>query len=243
MSTAAAIASGVGSGISALGNIYSARQAEENQRRQIAASERFYKNRFRWSVSDMKAAGINPILAASNGLGGSSAASAAGAASGVSPDSSFGSAYAANRVAQKQADLLESETRVNNAKAASLEADPALKKQQQILAKIKGFTEGYRGKSAQAQAQMDQYRQEFSRDNKLIKFIEANPKSADTLLRILEMPSKYLGAFNPLKYISDKNYRKQQDRQFRDKLKQDRTSTSSTTYSKKGHTTTTTKGN
>lgn len=103
-------------------NIYSARQAEENQRRQLRATERQYKNRYQWMMGDLKKAGLNPILAGN--LGGGSM-SAAGAASGVGSSNllsslaSKSSAKAANRIATKQESLLDSEIDKNK-QAANL---------------------------------------------------------------------------------------------------------------------------
>lgn len=53
-------------GGAAIQGAYNAREARKNRRFQ----KKMYKHRFRYSVNDMKKAGINPILAADAGLGG-----------------------------------------------------------------------------------------------------------------------------------------------------------------------------
>lgn len=100
------------------GQVYSATQQEENQRRSIAAQERMAKNKIQWSVSDLRKAGLNPILAAPNsiGAGGPSGAGASGAPSGSSNIISAAAAY-------KQAIQQEN---MNEATIAKLEADRRL---------------------------------------------------------------------------------------------------------------------
>lgn len=86
----------------AASNIFSARQTEENQRRQIAADRYNYKRRYRWQMRDMRAAGLNPILAAQTGAGAVPGASAPGQAP---TKIDIAGAYANVKNAQSQASV------------------------------------------------------------------------------------------------------------------------------------------
>jgi hypothetical protein len=81
-----------------------------------------YKHRYQWAVDDMRAAGLNPILAATNGIGGSiSGASAAsvGMSDIGSTMNSARSASAAERQAKNAEHLAGSQIDKNNAEADS----------------------------------------------------------------------------------------------------------------------------
>lgn len=86
-----------------------------------------YKHRYQWAVGDMRDAGLNPILAATNGIGGSiNGVSAGAAAMAPTPDfaGAFNSAYqtaSQREIAKVQADVAREgleleERRINNAK-------------------------------------------------------------------------------------------------------------------------------
>lgn len=81
-----------------------------------------YKHRYQWAVEDMRNAGLNPILAATNGIGGSiSGASAAsvGMSDIGSTMNSARSASAAERQAKNAEHLAGSQIDKNNAEADS----------------------------------------------------------------------------------------------------------------------------
>lgn len=61
-----------------------------------------YKHRYQWAVQDMREAGLNPILAATNGIGGSIAGSSAASIGGTNLGSTLNSARAAS-AAERQA--------------------------------------------------------------------------------------------------------------------------------------------
>lgn len=67
---------------SVLGNLGSSaiqsKYNEEAIRLQNELNVENYKHRYQWAVDDMRAAGLNPILAATNGIGGSIAGASAG---------------------------------------------------------------------------------------------------------------------------------------------------------------------
>lgn len=82
-----------------------------------------YKHRYQWAVDDMRAAGLNPILAATNGIGGSiSGASAAsvGMSDIGSTMNSARSASAAERQAKNAEHLAGSQIDKNAAEADSM---------------------------------------------------------------------------------------------------------------------------
>lgn len=81
-----------------------------------------YKHRYQWAVDDMRAAGLNPILAATNGIGGSIAGASAasvGMSDIGSTMNSARSASAAERQAKNAEHLAGSQIDKNNAEADS----------------------------------------------------------------------------------------------------------------------------
>lgn len=66
-----------------------------------------YKHRYQWAVEDMRAAGLNPILAATNGIGGSIAGSSAASVGGSNIGSNMNSARS-SAAAMRQAEIAES---------------------------------------------------------------------------------------------------------------------------------------
>jgi len=49
-------------------------QAKKTQQRAFDYGEKMYKNRYQWATNDLRKAGLNPVLAASSGVGGSGGA-------------------------------------------------------------------------------------------------------------------------------------------------------------------------
>ena len=66
-----------------------------------------YKHRYQWAVEDMRAAGLNPILAATNGIGGSIAGSSAASVGSSNIGSNMNSARS-SEAAMRQAKIAES---------------------------------------------------------------------------------------------------------------------------------------
>lgn len=103
---------------SAVQNHYNSANAEQAN----AWNVENYKHRYQWAVDDMRAAGLNPILAATNGIGGSiSGASAAsvGMSDIGSTMNSARSASAAERQAKNAEHLAVSQIEKNVAEADS----------------------------------------------------------------------------------------------------------------------------
>lgn len=66
-----------------------------------------YKHRYQWAVEDMRSAGLNPILAATNGIGGSIAGSSAASVGSSNIGSNMNSARS-SAAAMRQAKIAES---------------------------------------------------------------------------------------------------------------------------------------
>lgn len=109
MSDAAAAAGG--SALSSAASIYESKRNRDFQK----AS---YKHRYRWQMKDMKAAGLNPILAGNLGAGGALSGSQASISDLGQAAASGSSAKASNRMATKQELLLESEIGKNESTTA-----------------------------------------------------------------------------------------------------------------------------
>lgn len=65
-----------------------------------------YKHRYQWAVQDMEAAGLNPILAATNGIGGSISGASAASVGYSNPADSYAS-MGSSSAARKQANTAE----------------------------------------------------------------------------------------------------------------------------------------
>lgn len=87
---------------SVFGNLASSKiQSEYNEeaiRLQNDLNVENYKNRYQWAVEDMRSAGLNPILAATNGIGGSISGASAGTIGMSDIGSNMNSAKAASAV-------------------------------------------------------------------------------------------------------------------------------------------------
>lgn len=90
-------------------NVFSARQNEENQRRGHRQQDRHAKQKYQWMMGDMKAAGLNPILAAGGGNPG--AAGGGGGAAGGVHASNRHSSTSARSLMKDQKELVKSQTK------------------------------------------------------------------------------------------------------------------------------------
>lgn len=102
-----AISAGIGAGLDAVGGYFSARQ-------QAAMQKQMYKHRYQWEVQDLKKAGLNPMLAVTNG-GPGAAPSVAPADYGGIGTKAVGT-YLASRANSAQVANLEENTNFARAK-------------------------------------------------------------------------------------------------------------------------------
>lgn len=114
-------------------NLANFRFANKQAKKQREFQERMFKNRFRYTMTDMRAAGLNPILAAGMGLGGGGSPSGAKGQQGgmVARPSPVGSAT--------QALQLDKQLRLMDRQAENLRADSYLKHQQENTTAIQGL--------------------------------------------------------------------------------------------------------
>ena len=106
---------------------HSTREARRNRDFQ----ERMYKNRFQYSMDDMKSAGLNPMLAAGMGLGGGSSPSGSMANSAMASDSTdaasssaqLSQASTARTLARENINLIRANINKTNTETSGLAAD------------------------------------------------------------------------------------------------------------------------
>lgn len=99
---------------------------KKNMDYQAKIQEQQYRQRYQWSTEDMKKAGLNPILAATSGIGGSlSGVSSAGSYGGDVANAAVGvsNSAAANKAAKTGLEVGKSTIALNASSAAKLAAD------------------------------------------------------------------------------------------------------------------------
>lgn len=121
--------------ISVAGSLFGQKQAQSYNSAASAQQNEWnkenYKNRYQWSTQDMRSAGLNPILAATNGIGGSVAGASAASvqamnygssvSSAMSSDAQSNSASAAKQQAKVAENLSTSQIEKNIAERDLLE--------------------------------------------------------------------------------------------------------------------------
>lgn len=99
---------------------------KKNMDYQAKIQEQQYRQRYQWATEDMKKAGLNPILAATSGIGGSiSGVSSAGSFGGDVSNAAVGvsNSAAANRAAKTGLEVGKSTIALNASSAAKYAAD------------------------------------------------------------------------------------------------------------------------
>lgn len=97
-------------GLGVAGGLFQANQANSAAAQANAWNVENFKNRYQWSMEDMKKAGLNPILAATQGIGGSVNGASAAGISGTDFGASTIAAGSQANSAKKMADLAASKT-------------------------------------------------------------------------------------------------------------------------------------
>ncbi len=109
-----------------LGNFFAGERQEDAQ--QFSAQQ--FANRYQTTVKDMQAAGLNPMLAYSQGGGTPPSSSAASA----SMSGNYGMAYMQSKLNTAQVANIEADTQNKEAQASNIRADTMLKVAQESLA-------------------------------------------------------------------------------------------------------------
>ncbi|AXL14586.1 DNA pilot protein [Microviridae sp.] len=162
-------------------NIYSARQAEENQRRDHRQQDRHAKQKYQWMMADMKAAGLNPILAAGGGTPGASGGGG-GAAGGV-----HGSNLSSSTSARQLMNLTKKQ----------LEADIDLKGEQATATGFQGLKTASEAVTAREQSEMSYRQNQFYKKYPWLQHIEQSPNTLNSARDLLKIPADYLKAVKP----------------------------------------------
>jgi len=165
-------------------NIYSARQAEENQRRDISSKERFAKNKYQWQMADMKKSGLNPILAAGSSPG---SGGAGGSATGSPGGTNFHQSASARS-------LIKLDKKVRIAQEKQLDWSSFKDAQQgrlnaQYKQLIKANTD-----QAIASASMAKRQAAFYKKYPFLQHIEQSPNTLNSANNLLQLPANYLKA-------------------------------------------------
>lgn len=207
---------GISLGSSALSAAFNSKEASKNRDFQKKAM----KHRYRWMMKDMKLAGLNPILAGNLGAGGIPGGSSASIGPIENPASSAlanKNLYTQNKLLNEEVHKVKTQSELNSALAAKANAEKGLIGAQEATEKVRKFLVEYQGKESSLRSTELGYRMKHFRENEFLQYVELYPNAANTLLRIMELPAKYIESFNPMRYMKDKGYRDSQNKLF-DKL-------------------------
>lgn len=193
-------------GGSLLGGFLNNQAASSRQEDAQAFSAQQYATRYQTTVKDMQAAGLNPMLAYSQGAG--TAPSSSAASSGGYGD--IGSTVNQSRIASAQVANVTADTENKKAQTANIDADTALKRAQTFLATAQ---EGLAGANAdQARANIGYLETQSKRIVEEIKNIPKEGDRLDALVKnlsaeynlILEKTHNTVQATQQLKWLAVK---------------------------------------
>ena len=193
-------------GGSLLGGFLNNQAASSRQEDAQAFSAQQYATRYQTTVKDMQAAGLNPMLAYSQGAGTAPSSSAAGS----SGYGDIGSTVNQSRIASAQVANVTADTENKKAQTANIDADTALKRAQTFLATAQ---EGLAGANAdQARANIGYLETQSKRIVEEIKNIPKEGDRLDALVKnlsaeynlILEKTHNTVQATQQLKWLAVK---------------------------------------
>ena len=189
-----------------LGGIFDNSAAADRQEVAQSFSAQQYATRYQTQVADMKAAGLNPMLAYSQGAGTAPSSSAASS----SGYGDIGSTVNQSRIASAQVANVAADTENKKAQTANIDADTALKRAQTFLATAQ---EGLAGANAdQARANIGYLETQSKRIVEEIKNIPKEGDRLDALVKnlsaeynlILEKTHNTVQATQQLKWLAVK---------------------------------------
>ena len=128
----------IGGGLDIAGTWYNNREAQERQNRANDANQENYAKRYQLEVQDLMKAGLNPMLAYSQGAGSIAGSSAASPGQTSSLGSNVVSSYNQSKIASAQEANIEAQTQKTLAEKSNIDLDSLSKVE--MPAKIKAET-------------------------------------------------------------------------------------------------------
>lgn len=169
-----------------LGGVLGADSAMDRQQQAQEFSAQQFATRYQTTVKDMQAAGLNPMLAYSQGGGNAPTSSAAAASS----YGDFGTSYVQSKLASAQEANVRADTTNKNAQTANIDADTALKRAQTYLTTAQ---EGLAGASSdQARANVNYLETQAKKISEEIKNVPKEGDRLDALVKNLGQEYKLL---------------------------------------------------
>lgn len=158
-----------------------------------------YAGRYQMMVDDLKRAGLNPMLAYTNGVGGTPSSSAASAS-----ESSMGtrasSTYNETRIASANEAVLQEQKNKIIAERENIDADTKIKENMPALIMMQTFKEGSSAENlAKQNNRIDSEISEISQRIKVLSQEVENKKSDTELKKKLADSQDYLNALNKAK--------------------------------------------
>lgn len=173
-------------GGSLLGGFLNNQAASSRQEDAQVFSAQQYATRYQTTVKDMQAAGLNPMLAYSQGAGSAPSSSAASSAG----YGDIGSTVNQSRIASAQVANVTADTENKKAQTANIDADTALKRAQTFLTTAQ---EGLAGANAdQARANIGYLETQSKRIVEEIKNIPKEGDRLDALVKNLSAEYNYI---------------------------------------------------
>lgn len=169
----------ISAGMDLLGGHLGSQAAQRRQDDAQAFSAQQFATRYQTTVADMKAAGLNPMLAYTQG--GGNAPSGTGASGG--DYGRPGSTFNQSQIASAQVANIKADTQNKQTQTANIEADTRLKLQQALTSEIQGHLFG--ASADQARSQINYLEHQAKKIAEEIKNIPKTGEQIDALVRNL----------------------------------------------------------